>query len=42
MSPETIIVWNEGKSADTSHENFPDVVGETFDKTNWLSFDDDC
>lgn len=42
MSPDTIIVWNEGKSAETSHENFPDVAGDTFDKTNWLSFDDAC
>lgn len=42
MSPETIIVWNDGKSALTSHENFPDVVGETLDSTNWLSFDVDC
>lgn len=42
MSPETIIVWKEGKSAETSHENFPEVVGVTCERTNWLSFDDDC
>lgn len=42
MSPETIIVWKEGKSADTSQENFPVVDGKTLDKTNWLSFDADC
>lgn len=42
MSPETIIVWKDGKSADTSHENLPEVAGETCDSTNWLSFDDDA
>lgn len=42
ISPETIMVWKEGKSAETSHENLPDVAGETLERTNWLSFDDDC
>lgn len=42
MSPDTIRVWNDGKSAETSHENFPDVIGETLDSINWLSLDDDC
>lgn len=42
MSPDCIIVWKDGKSAETSHENLPDVDGDTLVSTNWLSFDDDC
>jgi hypothetical protein len=34
MSPETIIVWKEGKSAETSHEYFPDVTIVTLESVN--------
>jgi hypothetical protein len=36
-----MFVWKDGKSAEISHEYFPDVAGMTFVSVNWLSFDAD-
>lgn len=41
ISPDTINVWKDGKSAEISHEYLPDVTGITFVSVNWLSLDAD-
>lgn len=39
ISLETIIVWNCGASADTSHRYFPEIVGSTERIVTWLRLD---
>lgn len=41
MSPETIMVWKEGASADTSQLYFPETFVSSAFITTLLSFDND-